>query len=54
MFKNSKEPKVATASIEVHTGKRWNASLELETAEEILRHKALVRTVAIGRTRQGY
>ena len=30
IYKNSKDPKVATASIEVRTGRRWNASLELQ------------------------
>ena len=54
MFKNSKDPKVATTSIEVHTGRRWNASRKLEIAEERLRHKALIGTVAVGRTGLGF
>ena len=54
MFKNSKDPKVATAGIEVRTGRRWNASLELEIAEERLRHKALVGRVGVDCTGLGY
>ena len=54
MFKNSKDPKVVTAIIEEHTGRRWNASLELEITEERLQHKALVGTVAVGHTGLGY
>ena len=54
MFKNSKDPKVATACIEVRTGRKWNASLELEIAEERLRHKTLDGTVAVGRTGLDY
>ena len=30
MFKKSKEPRVVTAGIEVCTGRRWNASFELQ------------------------
>ena len=51
MFKNSKEPKVATTSIEMRTGRRWNSSRKLQIAEERLRHKVLVERVVVG---QGY
>ena len=54
MLKNSKDPKVATTSIKVRKGRRWNASLELEIAEERLRPKALVGRVAEDRTGLGY
>ena len=54
MFKNLKNPKVATAGIEVRTNRRRNAPLELQIAEERLRHKALVGRVAVGCTGLGY
>ena len=54
MFKNSKYPKVATAGIKVRMGRRWNTSLELQIAEERLRHKALVGRVAVGHTGLGF
>ena len=54
MFKNSKDPRVATASVEVCTGRRWNSSLELQITEERLRHKPLVGRVAVGPTGLGY
>ena len=54
IFKKSKEPKVATAGFEVRTGRRWNASLELQIAEEKLSRKPLVGRVAAGRTGLGY
>ena len=45
---------IATAGIEVRTGRRWNSSRELEIVEERLRYKALVGTVAVGRSGLGY
>ena len=54
MFKNSKDLKVETAGIELCTGRRWNASLELQIAEERLRHKALDGRVAVGHPGLGY
>ncbi len=46
LYRDSKDPKVATAGIEVRTGKKWCAKKELGNAEERLRMKALVGTVA--------
>ena len=54
MYKNSKDPKVVTASKEVHPGRRWNASLELQIVEERLMHKALMGRLAVIRTGLGY
>ena len=54
LYRDSKDPKVATAGIEVRTGKKWCAKKELGNAEERLRLKALVGTVAIGRAGLGY
>ena len=54
LYRDSKDPKVASAGIEVRTGKKWCAKQELGNAEEQLRLKALVGTVAIGRAGLGY
>ena len=54
MFKKSKDPKLKIAGIEVRTGRRWNASLELQITGERLRHKPLVGRVDVGRTGLGY
>ena len=54
MYKNSKDLKVTTAGIEMNTGRRWNASLKLQIAEERLKHKALVGKVVVGRTGLGF
>lgn len=53
-YRYSRDPKVAAAGIEVHTGRKWNAARELQVAEARLRQKALVGTVASGRTGLGY
>ena len=47
------DPKVSAASIEIHTGRKWNTTRELERAETRLRHAAVVRAVVIGRTGLG-
>ena len=54
LYRDSKDPKVAAAGIEVLTGRKWSAKKELGNAEERLRQKALVGTVAIGRAGLGY
>ena len=54
IYTYSKDPKVVAAGIKVHTGRKWSAKKELEKAEEQLRQKALVGTVAIGRAGFGY
>ena len=52
LYRDSKNPKVATAGIEVRTGRKWRAKKELGNAEERLRQKALVET--IGQAGLGY
>ena len=54
MYRDSKDPKVSGAGIEIRTGRKWCASRELQVAEERLRQKALVGTVARGTTGLGY
>lgn len=41
-YRDSRDPKVATVGIEVHTGRKWSAARELQAAEARLRQKALV------------
>ena len=48
MYKNSKDPKVANAGISIHTCKKWDAGKELRSAEERLKMKAIIGTVAEG------
>ena len=54
LYRDSKDPKVAAAGIEVCTGRKWSAKKEMGNAEERLKQKALVGTVAIGRAGLGY
>ena len=54
LYRDSKDPEVAAASIEIRTRRKWSAEKELEKTEERLRLKALMGTVAIGRAGQGY
>lgn len=39
LYRDSKDPKVAEARIEVQTGRKWKASQELSIAEQRLKHK---------------
>lgn len=45
---------VAAAGIEIQTGRKWNASRELEVAEAQLTQKALVGAVVTGRAGLSY
>ena len=54
LYRNSKDPKVATAGSEVRTWREWGAKKELGYTEERLRQKALMGTVVIGRAGPGY
>ncbi|KAI2645803.1 Regulatory protein RecX [Labeo rohita] len=53
-YRDSRDCKVSSASIEVRTGRKWNAGKAVELAESRLRQKALVGTVATGRVGLGY
>ena len=53
-YRESKDPKVASAGLEVRTGRKWSASTELQVAEERLRQKALIGTVAKGQAGLGF
>lgn len=39
-YRESRDTKVATAGIQVRTGRRWSAEKSLEVAEAQLRHEA--------------
>ena len=53
-YRDSKDPKVSAAGVEVRTGRKWSATKELQVAEERLRQRALVGTVAKGRAGLGF
>ncbi|XP_053176235.1 uncharacterized protein LOC128359949 [Scomber japonicus] len=52
-YRESKDPKVAQAGIEVRTGRRWRAQEAVDQAEARLSHKELVGSVATGRAGLG-
>ena len=54
LYRNSHDPKIASLRIEVHTGRKCRVSQELKFAEEYLRQKTFVSTVAIGKGGLGY
>lgn len=53
-YRESRDPKVASAGIQVQTGRKWNAGMALDVAESRLRQKALVGSVASGRAGIGF
>lgn len=53
MYRDSSDARVASAGVKVRTGRKFNAHNELERAETRLKHRALVGTVAIGRSGLG-
>ena len=54
LYKLSKDEKVSRAGIEVYSDGKWKASRELQVAEERLREKAILGTVAKGRAGLGF
>ena len=54
LHRNSHDPKIASAGIEVCTDRKWRASQEFKVAEERQRQKALVDRVTIGKVGLGY
>lgn len=52
-YRDSKDPRVSQAGIEVRTGRKWKAHEAVDRAESRLRHKELVGPVAIGRAGLG-
>ena len=52
-YRESSDPKVSQAGIEVRTGRKWRAQEAVEQAESRLRHSVLVGPVASGRAGLG-
>ncbi|XP_061878077.1 uncharacterized protein LOC133630482 [Entelurus aequoreus] len=52
-YRESSDPKVAQAGIEVRTGRKWRAAEAVDVAEARLRQRVLVGTVAQGRSGLG-
>lgn len=52
-YRESSDPKVAQAGIEVRTGRKWRAAEAVDIAESRLRQRVLVGTVAQGRAGLG-
>ncbi|XP_063058826.1 uncharacterized protein LOC134452393 [Engraulis encrasicolus] len=53
-YRESRDVKVASAGIQVRTGRKWRADKALEVAESRLRQKVLVGSIASGRAGIGY
>lgn len=53
-YRDSKDCKVASAGIEVRTGRKWKAKKAVEVAESHLRQKTLVGVLATGGAGLGY
>lgn len=52
-YRESKDPKLFQAGIEVRTGRKWRAKEAVDQAESRLCHKELVGAVATGRAGLG-
>ncbi|XP_031136520.1 uncharacterized protein LOC116036966, partial [Sander lucioperca] len=52
-YRESKDPRVSQAGIEVRTGRKWRAHEAVDHAESRLRHKEMVGSVAISRAGLG-
>ena len=53
LYRDSKDPRVASAGIVVRTGRKWRAKDGLEVAESRLRHKSVVGVLTRGRAGLG-
>ncbi|XP_051969484.1 LOW QUALITY PROTEIN: uncharacterized protein LOC127634119 [Xyrauchen texanus] len=53
IYRDSSDPKVATAGVEVRTGRKWKAEEAVRQAEARLHHKRLVGVVTRGRAGLG-
>jgi len=52
-YRESRDPKVAQAGIEVRTGRKWRAAVTVDDAESRLRQRLLVGSVAHGKAGLG-
>ena len=53
-YTESEDPKVAAAGIQIRSGRKWSARRELQVAEERLRHKDILGSIAKGRAGLGF
>ena len=53
-YTESEDPKVAAAGIQIRSGRKWSARRELQVAEESLRHKDILGSIAKGRAGLGF
>ena len=53
-YARSEDPKVAAAGIQIRSGRKWSAKRELQVAEESLRHKAILGSIAKCRAGLGF
>ena len=53
-YRESRDPKVAAAGIQTRSGRKWSAEEELRVAEERIKHKKILDTIAIEGARLGY
>ena len=53
-YTESEDPKVAAAGIQIRSDRKWSARRELQVAEERLRHKDILRSIAKGRAGLGF
>ena len=53
-YAESEDPKVAAAGIQIRSGRKWSAKRELQVAEERLRHKAILGSIAKHRAGLGF
>lgn len=52
-YRDSRNPKVAAAGIDVCTGRKWSAARKLWVTEEWLKQRALVGMMAAGQSGLG-
>ena len=48
-YAESEDPKMAAVGIQIRSGRKWSAKRELQVAEERLRHKDILGSIAKGR-----
>ena len=53
-YTESEDPKVVAAGIQIRSDRKWSAKRELQVAEERLRHKAILGSIAKGRAGLGF
>lgn len=52
-YAESRDPKVATGGIQTRSYRKWTAKVELQVAEERLRHRPIMRSIEKGKVGLG-